>query len=188
MAFNRYCFSKYSPLPECSVSACDGKRVNACGVGEVKVQTVVNSRVNEVTLKDVLHVPKLVANLIAASRVDGAGANLSMTNSQSLVTVNEIPVMIAHSVNGIYEIEVKRSRCLISTSNRDSAALRHRRFGHLGYENLQRLVKENMVTALPVSSDPFGDEQKKICEPSIMAKQHRHSHTSPSKRISSTLE
>jgi transposase InsO family protein len=188
MAFNRCCFSKYSPLPECSVSACDGKRVNACGVGEVKLQTVVNGRVNEVTLKNVLHVPKLVANLIAASRVDEAGAKLLMTNGQCLVTVNEIPVMLARSVNGIYEIEVKRSRCLISTSNRDAAALWHRRFGHLGYENLQRLVKEKMVTGLPVSPDSFGDEQKKVCEPCIMAKQHRHSHTSPSKRISSALE
>jgi hypothetical protein len=55
-------------------------------------------------------------------------------------------VILAQSVNGIYDIEVKRSRCLRSVSDRDSAALWHRRFGHLGYESLQRLAKENMVT------------------------------------------
>jgi hypothetical protein len=66
MALNSCCFSKYSSLPECSVSVCDGKRVNACAVGKAKLKTVVNGRMNEETLKYVLHVPKLVANLIAA--------------------------------------------------------------------------------------------------------------------------
>jgi hypothetical protein len=45
-----------------------------------------------------------------------------------------------------------------------------------------------MVTRLSVSPDSFGDEQKKVCEPCFMAKQHRRSHISPSKRISSALE
>jgi hypothetical protein len=73
MAWDGNAFATYRPLPEFGVSACDGKKVLACGVGDVRLKTVIGDRVNDVILKDVLHVPNLMINLVSAGRADNGG-------------------------------------------------------------------------------------------------------------------
>ena len=53
------------------------------------------------------------------------------------------------------------------------AQLWHRRYGHLGYGNMSRLVTEDMVAGLPVPAKEFEVSKKTTCEPCIFAKSHR---------------
>ena len=49
----------------------------------------------------------------------------------------------------------------------------HRRFGHLGHDNLYKLQSKSMVTGISVAAAKFKEKQKEVCEPCILAKHHR---------------
>ena len=53
-----------------------------------------------------------------------------------------------------------------------ASQLWHRRFGHLGYDNMAKLP--TMVKGIDVSAAEFKAAGNKVCEPCVMAKQHRN--------------
>eukprot|EP00961_Rhodomonas_salina_P113047 1520957-Rhodomonas_salina.1 len=54
----------------------------------------------------------------------------------------------------------------------ETPELWHRRFAHLGYDNLAMLQSKDMVTGITISAEEF-KAQKEVCEPCVMGKQHR---------------
>ena len=52
----------------------------------------------------------------------------------------------------------------------------HRRYGHLGYTNLARLVRGNMVSGLDIDTKDFEIAAGKVCEPCVITKQTRATH------------
>jgi GAG-pre-integrase domain len=57
----------------------------------------------------------------------------------------------------------------------DSAELWHRRVGHLGYDNLHRLVKDKLAAGLHVKDSAFKDHSKSVCAPCVQSKHARSS-------------
>ena len=69
-----------------------------------------------------------------------------------------------------------------------TAVLWHRRFGHLGLDNLAKLSRNAMVEDLPVSADKFLACKTLPCGPCDSAKQTRVSHPADPSRASEVLE
>ena len=63
----------------------------------------------------------------------------------------------------------------VRTAIKETPELWHRRFGHLGYDNLLKLKKINMVEGISVPAEDFQQQQerKPFCEACICSKQHR---------------
>ena len=63
----------------------------------------------------------------------------------------------------------------VRTAIKETPELWHRRFGHLGYDNLLKLKKNNMVEGILVPAEDFQQqqEQKPFCEACIRSKKHR---------------
>ena len=56
----------------------------------------------------------------------------------------------------------------------ESAELWHRRYSHLGFDNLSRLIDYDMVTGINIGSNAFKTAaHSTVCEPCLAAKQHR---------------
>ena len=55
----------------------------------------------------------------------------------------------------------------------ETAELWHRRFRHLGYNNLETLVRKGMVDGINVSVCDFKAAKSTVYEPCIMAKHHK---------------
>ena len=61
-----------------------------------------------------------------------------------------------------------------AASSTETTELWHRRFGHLGYDNLYKLQSKGMVNGISVAASQFKEHQQHgVCEPCIQAKQHR---------------
>jgi transposase InsO family protein len=59
-------------------------------------------------------------------------------------------------------------------ATKETAELWHRRFGHLGYDNLAKLQSSSMVNGISVTADQFRKTgAAELCEPCIAAKQHK---------------
>ena len=63
---------------------------------------------------------------------------------------------------------------LLARAIKETPELWLRRFGHLGYNTLAKLLSEDMVTGINVTAEEFKSVgQQGVCEPCVMGKQHR---------------
>ena len=79
---------------------------------------------------------------------------------------------------------------LAATTAAKQPELWHRRFGHLGYDNLFKLKNKHMVEGISVPAAAFKEQQqrKPFCEECTMAKQHRLPFLDSGSSSSSLLE
>ena len=86
------------------------------------------------------------------------------------------------------EVPSSAKEVALAATAAESAELWHRRFGHLGYENLARLLSGDMVTGIGVTAEAFKSAGGDICEPCVQAKQHRLPHPSSDSDSKKPLE
>jgi hypothetical protein len=71
----------------------------------------------------------------------------------------------------------------------DAAVLWHRRMGHVGYDNLAKLVNGGLVTGIPISASDFkAAAGAPACTPCIQSKHARSSFTSSDSKSTAVLE
>ena len=71
--------------------------------GSIVVDTEVKGRVKTITIKDVLHVPKMKANLLLVRHVVSKRLRVEFSNEQSFIsTPSREEIAIIHEVNGLY--------------------------------------------------------------------------------------
>lgn len=144
----------------------------ATGVGNIEVISYVNNQATNCVLKNVLFVPNLRKNLLSVKR-------LEMANIK--VVFNEGFVKIIHKEQGLIAIGERKNLYEIGFKLQDSEMLNvergdnnfikwHKRFGHLGFSSLEKLIKNNLVAGM--------DENLKVnkvefCEPCISGKMTR---------------
>jgi hypothetical protein len=160
----------------------NGSKAPALGIGDVELMTA--DYPCTVTLGDVLYVPEASVNLISVRRATANGARFIFEGSTCVITVHDIIVATARTqADGLYYIHAMEDSCSSPTANvlvanksgKETAELWHRRYGHLGYSNLQRLVSDNMVKGINIKASDFKGNQQETCESCILGKQHRKS-------------
>jgi gag-polypeptide of LTR copia-type/GAG-pre-integrase domain/Domain of unknown function (DUF4219) len=163
MAWDKANFSTYKRLPETAVSACDGNKVVAVGIGDVDIAAEVDGRVNRIRLKDVLHVPSLVVNLFSNGKADDNGAHVQVKNGRCFIKMRGETALTGRKVEGMYILDTKKESCCYSRKV-ESAELWHRRFGHLGYDNLKKLQDGSLVTGVNTPAREFEALTKKVLQ------------------------
>ena len=174
LTFNRSLLRNYRSVePGTTVTFVNGQQGQALGQGEVVLQT---STSQQVELLNVLYVPEATVNLLSVKRAVDNGAQVNFEKGKCHVYVGA--TLCLEGVNKDELIIIKEGKpqedfALGAAGSMETAELWHRRFGHLGYDNLYKLQSKSMVTGISVAATKFKDKQKKVCEPCIRAKQHR---------------
>ena len=153
----------------------DGYDLHAIGRGVVVLETKLPSgRTKKCKLHDVLYVPKLSYNLLSVSRTSDAGktARFGETSCQ-ILDANRKLVAVATRVGDLYYLSCRQGSQKCHTAVDKGTETRedvwHRRYGHLGTRNLQKLAKHELVNGFDF------DMTKKInfCESCVEGKHHR---------------
>ena len=133
----------------------------------------------KLVLRDVLYVPEAKANLLSMSHARKAGARFVIDQHGCKVYYGPDLLATAKERDGLYIIEsqgAKPARAMLAQPKETAQEWHrrwHRRFGHLGYENLAKMVKGNMVKGINLSAEDFLEANKEVCEPCALAKQTR---------------
>ena len=163
-----------------------GEQCEAEAVGSALLYGVPGSKPGDVLLLgDVLYVPGAAANLLSIPVCVKNGAKFVFEDEKCYITVGGEVVAEAVCKAGVYTLSVESmevpssaKEVALAATATESAELWHRRFGHLGYENLARLLSGDMVTGIGVKPEAFKSAGEDICEPCVQAKQHRLPHPS----------
>ena len=140
-------------------------------------------------LQEVLHVPELVENLISVRAATARGAEVNFKGTEALIMLRGATIARAVSTDGmLYRLkDYYGAQAMLADKSDITAGLWHRRFGHLGYDNLSRLVSEDMVQGIPTHASGFIKAGREKCAGCILCKQvraqYRPSETHTTRRL-----
>ena len=157
-------------------------------IGDVYLDTILESgQLSKLELRNVHLIKSAPANLLSISLAANSGIDMIVSADGSARLSEQGQPLIDAFQQGVYMFpatpRVPEGRvggaaaapmaasALTASNSGEAELLWHRRFGHLGYGNMNKLVKGNMVTGLNINGFTNTDS---VCEPCVMAKQHRH--------------
>lgn len=172
-----------------TVSFANGQQVEADTVGDVLLMSKVRESVEELLLTDVLYVPGASANLVSVNKAVQKGAAVEFNNNCCRVTVQGRMVVEAACRDGLYHIPLhSQHNSMLAASVQETAELWHRRYGHLGYSNLAKMQRLDMVKGISVTESAFKAAGNGVCEPCVLAKQHRQPFPASESKSTRKLE
>ena len=133
-----------------------------------------SGRTKKCKLHDMLYVPKLSYNLLSVSRTSDAGktARFGETSCQ-ILDANRKLVAVVTRVGDLYYLSCRpgsqKCHTAVDKGTETREDVWHRRYGHLGTRNLQKLAKHELVNGFDF------DMTKEInfCESCVEGKHHR---------------
>jgi len=166
-------FIKYTALSNQRITGIGNTAIEAQGRGTIDIITNVNNKKYNVTLEDVLYVPKAVNNLFSISRLDENGGKAHINNGTiTLKNAQDQTIAVGKRMNRLYILDattIIKENSAIVTEEPNSWNDWHKRFGHVGISGLQRLAKARIVDGYTVNEKlPF-----RGCSACIEAK-HAH--------------
>jgi hypothetical protein len=129
----------------------NGSAGKATGIGDVLLKGT------PIILRDVLYVPDASANLMSVTCATANGAEFVFNKSSCDIKVNGAIIATAiRQDNGLYCIGNSGYDAPAHLATvKETPELWHRRFGHLGYDNLAKLVRSDMVSGINVDPQDF---------------------------------
>ena len=139
---------QYLKQPQ-KVTLGDGHVLKATGIGTVEVQADLGGgNTRRCKLRNVLHVPQLSYNLFSVPRATELGTTIRFdkTNCCILDDKNN-PIATASKIGSLYYLNCYPNRAHVANSQQHVTKedVWHRRLGHLGEQNLQRLARSELV-------------------------------------------
>jgi len=143
------------------VTGVGGKKAAAIGRGTVTLISNCNGVNWTLKLEDVLHVPGQKNNLISLGRWDKAGGTY-LGGDNKIILITKDGKQVAEGTrlkNFLYGMNVTRrsssmaiesSQTFEGTENAQSWETWHKRYGHIGYSGLQKILDNNMVEGLEI--------------------------------------
>ena len=154
----------------------DGYSVEAVSKGTVELMMKVpGEEVRRCNLSEVLYVPKLSYNLLSVSKATKTDKMFQFGQSScSIMDINNRTIATATKSGNLYYLNCARrgtatSEVAMCGKEDTKESIWHRRFGHLGVKNLERLAKDQLVEGF----DYNPKKNQTLCEPCIRGKQHR---------------
>ena len=161
-----------------NITVGDGFSVEATGIGTIFLNMNINQNKNVICkLSNVFYVPTFSYNLLSVSKATKLGKSFQFKGHMCYINDTKRGIIgTATKYGNLYYVN-----CTIVKDKQHHAAMKcgnnaqtkedlwHRRYGHLGEQNLERLAKENMV-------DGFDYDPKKretFCKLCIDGKQHK---------------
>jgi transposase InsO family protein len=148
----------------------NGQTATAAGTGSIKLTT--GGAGNAIVLQDVLYVPQATCNLFSVKQATSKGVEAVFNVNTCDITYKGKLMIKAVSGGGLYTFTAVYQEP-VGAMLGETAELWHRRFGHLGYDNLAKLVAKGMVNGINVKEQDVKAAKDKLCEPCVHAKQHR---------------
>ena len=163
-------FITYSEIPPKPIRAASQARFYATGIGEMLVDVPNGDSMSMMRLTGVLYAPTMSVTLISIGCIDAAGGFCTFGGGKLVITdpngkkVGQIPRQ-----NWLYTIEHSPDERAHHASDTLTLEQLHRAMGHISYNTVKTLVKDNLVTGIRVdlsSPTPF-------CEACVYGKQHK---------------
>ena len=172
MTFERTHLSNYTEFKKpCIVNLGDNRSILAYGKGTYHVKAAVDDHTQNLSLQEVLYLPELEKNLLSVHAMVRRGATVTFKDDKCKISRNSKILAMGEIQGKLYTLKIAKEHVNIAKQQPETDHyLWHCRFGHLGMNNVNKLIEENMVNGMDGVSNK-NDNQ--FCEACTKGKQHR---------------
>ena len=176
---------KHLSIPQ-QVTMGDGSSLEGPAEGTVKLDTILpGGSTQKCRLENVLFVPKLSYSLLSVSKASEAGKTTKFNQSGCQILNKEKKIVAsATRVGNLYHLKYHRKEQNLNVAEKSNEMLWHRRYGHLGEQNLKNLANDELVKDF----DYNASKNIGFCESCIGGKQHRTPFDSSERHTVDLLE
>lgn len=130
------------------VEVANSERINVSGVGDISFPIYEENEERNITIQNVLYVPKLGGNLLSIGRIEEKGLKVEFADGKAKVIDNNGKTLLSARKKGrLYIIEEQiATACMTRT---ESVELMHRRLGHPHYNTVKNLNSIDEDKKLP---------------------------------------
>lgn len=180
MCSNLKFFNKDFQEKNAEVTIANNSTMQVRGVGQVEINTKVGKFKEEnVTFREVLHIPDLYINLLSVSKIVESGYEIVFNKNGCKVLNNHKEVIVTGNlVNGMFRLNIANNISLVTDVKSQDCALWHKRVGHVNNEILKNMnsgavvgvtcdaTKYNCITCSKgkLSRSPFKDSGTRATE------------------------
>ena len=165
----------------------DGRSLEGIAEGTVNLETLLpDGNTMKCRLENVLLVPKLSYSLLSVSIASSAG-KITKFDKSGCEILNDRKRVIAFAtrVGNLYHLEHSvKPQSMNVADKKSKEKLLHRRYGHLGEQNLQNIAREELVRRF----DYDASKQIGFCETCVGGKHQRTPFASSTTQTSEVLE
>ena len=184
MTSNEYWINKANFKPNLSeITIADNTKMPVLCTGDVQITT---DRNYDITVMNVLCIPKLSTNLLSVSELIKNGNKVVFDNQHCYIrnVKNEL-VATAQLTNGVYKLNIKTIDCMVAAPALVSAELWHRRLAHINSSDLNKM-RNGIVQGVTFSTP--SDTKKENCIICCEGKQTRLPFTQSKHDCTDTLQ
>ncbi|XP_076904948.1 uncharacterized protein LOC143560552 [Bidens hawaiensis] len=167
MTGNLSFFSELNKRVGSKVKFGDGSYVDICRKGSI---LLVGKTGEQQLLTDIFYIPSLQSNIISLGQAIGSGCDIRMKDDYLMYDdQGKLLMRVSRSKNRLYTIKLKRGKpvCLQAQIDKENW-LWHVRLGHLNFESMKQMVKNNMIVEMPKV-----DQKNQICDSCLVGMQTR---------------
>lgn len=178
MLKDRQVFQQLWEAPEMRIGTAEqGNSIIAKRRGNALLRTNKNARVE---IYDAIFIPELSSNLLSVSRIESTGKSVHFFDGKVEIRDKDGSVVITGKrINGLYHLDLfpLESSELTASALKgkvfDEGKLWHQRFGHLGFHNMSKMVKDNMGEKLTLQLSSIDVKSPIGCDACVFGKQSR---------------
>ena len=149
--------------------------MEATGRGTVVLElTKVGGKASRCKLHEGLYVPDLSCNPLSVAKAAKSGKVVKFTETGcEILDSNKKVIAVATRVGSLYylncQADNEQTNAAVNESKETKEDTWHRRYGHLGLRNLQKLSKEKLVDVFDFNAS----RETSFCESCVEGKHHR---------------
>jgi GAG-pre-integrase domain len=163
MSASKEAMGDYTTVMPFEILIGDKRKLRVVGSGHVRLQVDVDGEVKMVTLKNVLHVPKLAYHLVSVSAMESNGMSTNFANGKCNIKDGKGLICAQPTKKGgMYVLDTVSGGVQGGTACRAdvSISLWHARLGHANMRGIANMVKAKAVDGLACTG--FGTDR--VCE------------------------
>ncbi|UYV66792.1 hypothetical protein LAZ67_4002870, partial [Cordylochernes scorpioides] len=154
----RTVFSNLRETEPIAVKLANDQSIEALGTGTVELEVFEHGEPFLLKLENVLFVPGLKGNLISVSTCTEKSFFVKFMRGKAEIVNPLRKICIeAYKRNGLYilrQTKYAKTQFTRMCIDRNSSEIWHNRFGHLNFDDLKKLQRENLVNGLPKGRKP----------------------------------
>jgi len=176
---DRQLFKTYCPIISVRVSGVGNSTTYAIGKGTIVLRSTVGNEIHTLELQDVLHVPQNKHSLLSLGRWEQNGRSYHAScGTLKLLLANNKIIAEGHKYkDSLYKIQLfadgyspTPSLSLEANTKDQDWMTWHKRFGHIGFSGLRKLINDNLVDGMSVDRD----SPVPVCDACIAGKHSVH--------------
>lgn len=164
------------------IKTANSMTMNAVNKGDISLDVLTPKGKQTVAVHDVLYVPEIEVNLLSIKKiVDHENFVIFDKNGCRVMNSSKEVIATGRSSNGLYKLDIATNQnAYVSQCNLGN--IWHRRFGHLGQDNM-KLLAQGLVKGVDLSQESLSN-----CISCAEGKQHRNKFPSEGSRSSKVLD